>query len=93
MKRRVVQWWKKTFSRKKLQPVNPNDTLVDIITKMLLDNECTVNKKAMEELASFIASFARSALDEGVAGIDKVRQQIDFEEGRWKNPKDHNSPM
>lgn len=80
---RKIVFWKREHAPK--QQISPDATLVDVLTKMLMDRDCTVNKRAMEELASFFIATAKSALDEGMGGLEKAQRQLDDEEKKWKN--------
>ena len=53
------------------------ETLVNDVTKLLMDKGCTVNKPAMIELALYIAERERNLLDKNIKQLDKLAGVLD----------------
>jgi hypothetical protein len=77
---KVVQLFSKGTAVKTL----PEDAaLPDILTKMLVDNGCTVNKEGVEALAEYFVSTCLQIVQDGKSGLDKVRRDIEGERKKW----------
>lgn len=73
-------WWRK----KPISEIPHDATLVDVLTKMLMDSGCTVNKESMERLALFFTTSGKKAIEEGMIGLEKAKEQLSEEEKKWK---------
>ena len=74
--------------QKKPTPKNttklPEDAaLPDIITKMLVDRGCTINKPGAEEVAQFFISSCLHIIDQHKADLEKIRRDIQDERSKW----------
>ena len=58
--------------------------LPDIITKMLVDSGCTVNRDGVEKLADYFISTLIQAIEDQEVNLNKARRIIEQERQRYK---------
>jgi hypothetical protein len=79
---KLLNWW---LNGKK-PPVKklPEDAaLPDIITKMLVDKGCTINKEGAEAVAGYIISTCLQITQDIKSSTEKVTRDIKDERARW----------
>lgn len=66
-----------------IKQVEEEATLVDILTKLLMDNGCTVNKPGVQKVAEFVISSCLQAVAECTSALGKVKNDIESEHQRF----------
>lgn len=78
--------WKDVWPIKSKPPVKKlldTDTLPDIVTKMLVDRGCTINKEGAEALAEYIVSTCLQITQDMKAAAEKTARDIKEERSKW----------
>jgi hypothetical protein len=69
--------------KKKTEKLPETLALPDVISKMLTDKGCTVNRDGAEEVAAFFVSTCLELISQSQADLRKLQQDIESERKRW----------